>query len=74
MISLYLTCEAMFMSATDGYPLPFEEPEDWSEGFNDFISKCLPCEPSQRWTVLQLIEVLESGGYFYFVSFIVLFL
>lgn len=47
---------AMFISATDGYPLPFEEPEEWSEDFSDFISKCLQCEPAQRWTVLQLIE------------------
>jgi len=47
---------AMFMSAVDGYPLPLEESEDWSAEFNDFIAHCLQCEPSDRWTVSQLLQ------------------
>jgi hypothetical protein len=47
----------MFISATEGYPMPFEEPEEWSDAFSDFITKCLQCEPTLRWTVLQLMEV-----------------
>lgn len=48
----------MFISASDGYPMPFEEPEDWSEEFHDFITHCLQCDPTERWTVPQLLEVL----------------
>jgi len=47
---------AMFISASDGYPMPFEEPEDWSDEFNDFIMHCLRCDPTERWTVPQLLE------------------
>jgi len=47
---------AMFISASDGYPMPFEEPEDWTDEFNDFIMRCLRCEPTERWSVPQLME------------------
>jgi len=47
---------AMFISAADGYPMPFEFPEDWSDEFNDFIMHCLRCDPTERWTVPQLLE------------------
>jgi serine/threonine protein kinase len=47
---------AMFISASDGYPMPFEEPEDWTDEFNDFIMRCLRCEPTERWSVPQLLE------------------
>jgi len=47
---------AMFISASDGYPMPFEQPEDWSDEFNDFIMHCLRCDPTERWTVPQLLE------------------
>jgi serine/threonine protein kinase len=47
---------AMFISASDGYPMPFEEPSDWSEEFNDFIMHCLRCEPTERWSVPQLMD------------------
>jgi serine/threonine protein kinase len=47
---------AMFISASDGYPMPFEEPEEWSDEFNDFINHCLRCDPTERWTVPQLLE------------------
>lgn len=53
-----LIVQAMFISASDGYPMPFEEPEDWSEEFHDFITHCLQCDPTERWTVPQLLEVL----------------
>lgn len=47
----------MFISASDGYPVPFEEPEEWSEEFHDFISHCLKVDPTERWNVTQLLEV-----------------
>jgi len=48
--------EAMFVAAADGYPLPFEEPEIWSDQFNDLLSHCLLCDPYERWTANQLLE------------------
>lgn len=47
---------AMFLSATEGYPMPFEDPDEWSESFSDFMARCLHCDPTLRWTVLQLME------------------
>jgi serine/threonine protein kinase len=47
---------AMFFSASDGYPAPFEHPDNWTDEFNDFIMRCLRCEPTERWGVLQLLE------------------
>jgi len=49
---------AMFISASEGYPMPLEEPAKWSEEFNHFITQCLKCNPTERFTVPQLLEHL----------------
>jgi len=52
--SSFVRC--MFMTATVGYPQPFENADMWSLDIKDFISHCLILEPELRWTASQLLE------------------
>ncbi|EFA76297.1 protein serine/threonine kinase [Heterostelium album PN500] len=48
--------KTMFMVGTEGIKEPFEDPNRWSDNFQDFISKCLRFTPSERPTALELLN------------------
>jgi len=54
--NVHSSFHAMFIAASKGYPEPFIKREKWSNEFFEFMSHCLSFNPSERWTVKQLLQ------------------
>ncbi|GAM23138.1 hypothetical protein SAMD00019534_063130 [Acytostelium subglobosum LB1] len=46
----------MFMVATEGIKEPFEDPNQWSDTFQDFISQCLRFNPAERPSAMDMLR------------------
>jgi len=50
------TIRAMFISATEGHPQPFDNSKKWSEQMKDFFKCCLQIDPNNRGSSEELLR------------------